>query len=161
MASKVSSVCATNGSARISKRKRSICSCPHFNPYGRKRQSSSITTVPLDFPSYQHISPPSIPSLKSFNHDANSSLIHPNPNPETRKRKRNLRHDINFIIESAGRNVTYRPEAAHFSYSLARLDGSADNTGVRYAGGEEQSLDIRITRMRCIIKGFEKAFWQT
>ncbi|KAE8452551.1 hypothetical protein EG329_000454 [Mollisiaceae sp. DMI_Dod_QoI] len=140
-----------------------------YNPYKRPSQKpSKLTTIPLDFPTYTHTPFTAIPSPTTFNHDIDTTLSHPPPH----KRKRVSRHDINLDPNShshshSTKTLTHNPEAVHVSYPLSVFDESIITPipipipvpVFRYTS-EEESLEVHITRMRAVIKGFEKAFWQ-
>ncbi|CZR58044.1 uncharacterized protein PAC_07934 [Phialocephala subalpina] len=164
------SVCATNGSSRVfvftslpfplAPYSRAHTHCPigsrtntRFNPYKRQPKPSKLT-IPIDFPTYDHTSHLISPSIANFNKDIDTALAH------SRKRRRISRHDINFDPESA-KPLKPSPTTPHFSYSLARFDGDPVTLipSFRYTG-EEESLEVHISKMVVVIKGFEKAFWQ-
>lgn len=147
------SVCATDGSSRVS-RTRCTCSCTRFSPYKRQPKASKLT-IPIDFPTYEHVSHLTIPSPANFNKDIDTTLA------SSRQRRRISRHDINFDPESA-KALRPNPTAPHFSYSLARFDDDIVTPipAFKYTG-EEEVLEVHITKMIAVIKSFEKAFWQT
>jgi hypothetical protein len=80
-----------------------------------------MITIPIDFPTYNHTSHPTIPSIDTFNNDIDSVL----PPQSTRQHKHTSLPQI-VPNPNLDRTLPYNPEAAQLSYSLARFEGNFD-----------------------------------
>jgi hypothetical protein len=117
-----------------------------------------LTTIPIDYPTYNYTSQPTIPSLDAFNNDIEILLHQP-----MRKSKRTSHHHIVSNPKRA-RALPYTVETAQISYSLARFENDfdcwSDAVTPAFRFTRDEGLDVHIERMMSVIKGFEKAFWQ-